>query len=323
MTLGRVGVVAAAEVVVVGAGVIGLTTAVTLAEHGHRVTVVAEEIPGRTSLAAGASWGPYDVAPRDRVDAWATTTLGVLVELTRVPDAAVAMVSGVEASRTATTMPDWAGQLPDVAECPPEDLPKGFRTGWRYTVPVVDMPRYLDYLLDRLHAADGRVERRRLGRLAEVIDGGRSVVNCAGIDAGDLAGDPTVYPIRGQLVVVENPGIDTFFSEDTGPSPNLLHYLPRGDTVILGGVAVPEDRNREPDLATSAAILARCSAVEPSLKGARILDHRVGLRPTRQRIRVEAERSGAAIVVHNYGHGGAGVSLSWGCAMEVCSLLRA
>jgi len=309
------------EILVVGAGVIGLTTAIGLAETGHRVTVVAEEVPGRTSLAAGASWGPYHVEPHDKVGQWGRDTLAVLTELATVAGTGVRMVSGVEASRTAATMPRWASHLPAVRPCPSGELPQGFATGWRYTVPVVDMPRYLAYLLRRLRSAGGTVERRHVVALPELARGGRTVVNCAGLGAGALADDDSVYPIRGQLVVVANPGLHTFFSEDTGTSPELLHYLPHGDSMVLGGVAAAGDWSRDPDPATSAAIIARCGEIEPLLLRAEVLMHRVGLRPTRPQVRLEAERLDGTRVIHNYGHGGAGVSLSWGCAAETLALV--
>ena len=70
-------------------------------------------------------------------------------------------------------------------------------------------------------------------------------------------------------------------------------------------------------------ILRDCAAIEPRLTGARVLAHRVGLRPARPTVRLEAEPAapgGGPPIVHNYGHGGAGVSLSWGCAREAAAL---
>jgi D-amino-acid oxidase len=310
------------HIAVVGAGVIGLTTAIELLDAGMTVTVHAADIPGRTSLAAGASWGPYLVEPYDRVRVWSGHTLSVLTGLARVAGSGVAMVSGIEASRAATEMPDWARALPDVRGCVPDELPAGFRSGWRYVVPVVDMPIYLEALLDRFRRGAGVVMERYVERFDDVAAGADVVVNCAGLGASVLAGDPTLYPIRGQLVVVRNPGISEFFSEDTGISTELLHYLPQGDTVILGGLALPHDGRMDVDEAAGLAILERCVGVEPRLRGANVIEHRVGLRPTRSEIRLEAERVGGVSVVHNYGHGGAGVSLSWGCAREVRGIVQ-
>jgi D-amino-acid oxidase len=71
------------------------------------------------------------------------------------------------------------------------------------------------------------------------------------------------------------------------------------------------------DPGTAQAILARCVALEPDLADARVLSHAVGLRPGRPEPRLETERRDGGVVVHNYGHGGGGVTLSWGCAEEV------
>jgi|SRR5580704_7923258 D-amino-acid oxidase len=79
-------------------------------------------------------------------------------------------------------------------------------------------------------------------------------------------------------------------------------------------------RSSLPDLDLAAAIIARCAAIEPRLRGAAVIGHRVGLRPTRPEIRVEAEQVGGSLLIHNYGHGGAGVTVSWGCAAEVATL---
>ncbi|MER7851472.1 FAD-dependent oxidoreductase [Streptomyces bacillaris] len=311
------------RVVVVGAGVAGLTTAVVLAEAGASVHVIAEQVPGVTSLAAGAMWGPYLVEPKDEVDQWGQRSLKIFRELAEDPSTGVRLTSGIEASRTAEAPPDWATTLPGFRPCESAELPTGFTAGYRFTVPLIDMPAYLDYLLRRLDAAGGTVERRRLASLA---DAGRApvIVNCAGLGAKDLVPDPDLRPIRGQHVVVTNPGLTEFFSEDTGLSPDLLCFYPHGDTVVLGGTAIDGEGDLAPDDKAAADILARCAEVEPRLAGARVLEHRIGARPTRAAVRVESERQdGGNLIVHNYGHGGAGVTLSWGCAEEAGNLLAA
>ncbi len=306
------------DALVIGAGVSGLTTAIGLAEAGVRVRIWTAEPPqATTSVAAGAMWGPYLVEPIDRVRVWSARTLEVLRQLAEDPETGVHLTSGIEASRTPVDPPEWGNQLDGFRMCYPDELPKGFATGWRFIAPLIDMPRYLDFLQRRVASGGGTIAIRRIASLAEAAGVAPLVVNCTGMGAHDLVPDPDLTPIRGQLVVVENPGITEFFSEDTGISPDLLHYAPHSDTVILGGVAQPGAWSREPDPATAAAILARCAEIEPRLNDARVLDHRVGLRPTRPCVRVEMEQLDGAWVIHNYGHGGAGVTLSWGCAAEV------
>lgn len=243
-------------------------------------------------------------------------------KLAEDPATGVRLTSGIEASRTAETPPDWATTLPDFRPCQPTELPAGFTAGYRFTVPLIDMPVYLDHLLRRLRTAGGAIERRRLSSLNDANPAASPVVNCTGLGAHDLVPDPELRPIRGQHVVVANPGLTEFFSEDTGPSPDLLCFYPHGDTVVLGGTAIDGDGGLEPDEKVADGILARCVEIEPRLRQARVLEHRIGARPTRATVRVEAEqREDGTVVVHNYGHGGAGVTLSWGCAEEARTLL--
>lgn len=312
------------DALVIGAGVSGLTTAICLAEAGLRVHIWTAEPPQHTtSVAAGAMWGPYLVEPIDRVRVWSAHTLEVLRQLAGDPTTGVRLTPGVEASRSPVDPPEWGSQLDGFRVCEPYELPEGFAAGWRFTAPLIDMPVYLDYLERRFAAAGGTSEIRRIRSLTEAAEAAPMVVNCTGMGARELIPDPDLTPIRGQLVVVENPGITEFFSEDTGLSPDLLHYAPHGDTVILGGVAQPGEWSRQPDPTTAAAIVARCAKVEPRLQDIQVLDHRVGLRPTRPYVRVDSEEPSGVRLIHNYGHGGAGVTLSWGCALDVAALAGA
>ncbi|GAA2372294.1 FAD-dependent oxidoreductase [Streptomyces cuspidosporus] len=283
--------------------------------------VIADELPGVTSLAAGAMWGPYLVEPKDKVAQWSQHSLEVFRDLADAPGAGVRLTSGIEASRDAESPPDWARALPGFRPVEPTELPAGFTCGYRFTVPLIDMPVYLDYLQRRLREAGGTTEQRRLSSFA---DAGQTsvVVNCTGLGASALTSDAELRPIRGQHVIVGNPGLTEFFSEDTGLSPDLLCIYPHGETVVLGGTAIEGIGDLEADENAAAGILTRCAEVEPRLISAEILEHRVGARPTRDTVRVEVDRlPDGTPLVHNYGHGGAGVTLSWGCAAEVKGLI--
>ncbi len=86
---------------------------------------------------------------------------------------------------------------------------------------------------------------------------------------------------------------------------------------MVGGTDQDGDWSRTPSTETAQEILHRASRLVPALADARVVGHRVGLRPVRPVVRLEAEGR----VVHCYGHGGAGVTLSWGCADEVAALV--
>jgi D-amino-acid oxidase len=310
------------DVLIIGAGVSGLTTAVCLAESGVAVRIRAERRPEHTtSAAAGAIWDPI-YASHEHILRWSDRTYRVLTELAADRDCGVRMVNGVEAARSRRPAPLWARELAGFRLHGPDELPPGFLSGWRYTAPIVDMPVYLAYLERRLHAAGGRIEPGRVRSLAEVTGVAPVTVNCTGFGARALVPDPAVIPIRGQLVMVANPGIEEFFAEHTDDLQEMTYLLPQGGHLLLGGSAEQGRADTAPDDAVARGILERCVAVVPQLATAAVLGHRIGIRPHRREVRVEHERSDRGHVIHNYGHGGAGVSLSWGCAQEVSELAR-
>lgn len=206
------------EVTVVGAGVIGLTSAITLAEAGHEVRVVSGEQPGATTSAvAGALWGPWMVQPRERVLPWAERTLAILTDLAEHPGSGVRVGSGVEISSEVHDPPDWAEYQPDRTSVAAGDLPPGYIAGTRFSAPLIDMPVHLAYLVARLESAGGAVEIRHLTALQEA--GGEVVVNCTGLGSRALVPDPELYPVRGHHIMVPNPGSPTSLKPTPATQP--------------------------------------------------------------------------------------------------------
>jgi D-amino-acid oxidase len=308
-----------ADVLVIGAGVIGLTSAICLAETGMDVRIrAAEPPPATTSRTASAMWGSSFAGPADDVRRWAVQSLEDLRILAAEPATGVRIARGMLAARSTEEGPP-PFLFPGVDVARRDDAPPGFVAAFAIAVPVVDMPRHLDYLLARFEAAGGDLEVAPLQSLAEAEGAAPVVVNCSGVGARALVPDPAVRSVRGQHVVVENPGLAEFFMDE--PAPRWAGWFPHGDHVVLGGSADEDDWRLEPDLALAQEIVRRCAAIEPRLGEARVLEHRVGLRPARPHIRVEEVALGASRCVHNYGHGGTGVALAWGCARDVCSIV--
>jgi D-amino-acid oxidase len=307
------------DVLIVGAGVSGLTTAVRLAESGVRVRLRAEHAPERsTSAAAGAIWDPI-YANHSRVLQWSSRTYDVFVQMVADGEPGVQLVDGIEASREAMPAPLWARTLPG----DPAELPPGFASGWRYTAPIVDMPVYLRRLEQRLRAAGGEVLTTRLQSLDEGFADADVVINCSGVGARELVPDPDVEPVRGQLVAVRNPGLCEFFAEHTDELTEMTYLIPQGDVLLLGGSAEKGEADPVADAEVARGIVQRCSEVFPAIATAEVLGHRTGIRPQRPEIRLEHIDLGGRHLVHNYGHSGAGVSMSWGCADDVAELVLA
>jgi D-amino-acid oxidase len=309
--------------IVVGCGVSGLSSAIRLLERGLSVEIWTRELPSRTtSSVAGAIWYPYKVAPRERVAEWARATYAALVPLAALPDSGVTLCKGVELFPRG--VPDEAAEFRaaarDARALHPEFLPPGFDRGFELSVPVVEMPIYLEWLIARVHALGGELVVRALDSLAPALDAAPLVVHCTGLGARELVGDRELRAIRGQLVRVERGAVERFTLDDYDPR-GVTYVIPRSQDCILGGSADDGREELIPSEATTTAILERCAALEPRLAQARVLSVSVGLRPARSAVRLEREspRPGSTLI-HNYGHGGAGVTLSWGCAHEVAML---
>jgi D-amino-acid oxidase len=306
------------DVLVIGAGVCGLTTGINLAEAGLSVTIRTAVPPQQsTSAAAGALWGAVRAGPPERVLEWARAGLEVLSKLAAEPGTGMRMVSGKEISRTPLVPDYWTQLLPDLRACEPAELPDGFTDGYHYSAPLATMPVYLEYLRTRFEQAGGTIEVTAVPSLASLAGAAPVVVNCSGVGARHLVPDPAVVPVRGQVVIAVNPGIEEFLVNRDEEPPWIAYMFPHGDTVLLGGTNEEDDWDLEPKPSTAERIVAQCAVIDPRLRGARILGHRVGLRPYRPQTRLESEPFGDGVLWHNYGHGGAGVSLAWGCAAEI------
>ncbi len=298
-----------ARVTVVGAGVVGLTCAYRLLEDGHRVDVLARDLPlETTSAVAAAIWYPYRAFPFDRVLEWSSRTYDAFVGLADVAGAGVALRTGVELFASVQEEPWWRSAVPRLDHAAP---PEGYGDAWTFQAPVVEMPVYLAWLAARVEELGGTITRMNLAALPVGPD---VVVNCSGIGSRLLASDPTVEPVRGQVVLVSQVGLEEWLLDS---SSSLTYVVPRSHDIVVGGTDEEGDWSRTPSPETASAILSRARSLVPALADARVLRHRVGLRPARPSVRVERVGS----VVHCYGHGGAGVTLSWGTADEVVALV--
>jgi D-amino-acid oxidase len=325
------------HVAVIGAGVSGLTCGVLFAERGYRPAIFAKETGQQTtSGAAGALWFPYDAEPAEKIIPWALRTFEMLGGLAGVPASGVAMIELRQFSRTGEIqIPDWAiplgaRPLPSsvISSEAGNEVEKSltvrfgeFTSGFSLRVPLMDTTIYLDYLAGHFVEAGGQINTNvRFENLEEVDPKFDLVINCAGIGARKLVQDFDLEPHRGQVAIVSK--IDNLSCAIVCDDPPLMYAIPRGNDCVFGGTNNLSD-NLATDPATTHRIVAECSRVL-HIDKPRVLAERVGLRPYRRSgVRLEREKlRDGRIVIHNYGHGGSGFTLSWGCAREVVELVH-
>lgn len=341
------------RILVIGAGVEGLSSAHELLRAGHTVTVLGRELPPRTtSNAAAAVWLPYAVRGPSAgdIEAWGRASLERFGALAQVPQAGVVWREVLDLHRHAQEAPAWSAAVPGFRLAGADELPPGCATGFAFRAPVMDTSIYLDWLLrdvERL-GGDGTVRQGEVASLAALPAEYDVVVNCAGLGARDLAPDDArttgdglgVRAGRGQVVRVRAPGngFARVISDDDD-SQRPTYIVPRIHDIVLGGFNQSSE-DMEADPAQSEDILRRCAALaEPfdpafaaslralldpahaTVEPAAIASVGVGLRPLRETVRLELVRVAGRPVIHNYGHGGAGVTLSWGCAERVVRLV--
>lgn len=308
----------AQTVAIAGAGVSGLTCAVVFAERGYHAAIFAEQVgAGTTSAAAAAIWYPYDVGASDKTMDWALETYRTLLDLTREPRSGVSIIELRRFSRTGEIeIPEWA--LPLGARRLRSEIPAAFVSGFALNVPLMDTTIYLDYLARRFVDAGGEIHPNRcLAKLEDVDRSFDLVINCTGIGARTLVQDPDLEPHRGQVAIVPKINLRHVVVCDDSP---LMYVIPRTKDCVFGGNnQLSDDCTIDPS--ATARIVAECSRVLDISKPD-VLGERVGLRPFRRSgVRVERTqlRDGRPLI-HNYGHGGSGFTLSWGCAEAVAKI---
>lgn len=307
------------QVTVVGAGVIGLCTALELQRRGHDVLVIAERVFDDTlSAVAGAVWFPYQVGPEDseRVARLAQHTRRALGELARTePAAGIDELTFFEIDPAAALgeLPSWAQGEVAIAAAPVPGAPPA----WLFTAPRAQPSLFLPYLARGLRRP---IEQRQVASLSELP--GDAVINCAGLGARALTGDATLVGVFGQ-VLVSAPGqvaLDITITDARDPE-SFFYVIPRRHELVLGGIARPVEGTdtppAEPEI--SARILAHAARL--GLTVGPVQSVHTGLRPVRPRLRIERDPVDHRLF-HNYGHGGSGFTLCLGSAHALADLVE-
>lgn len=308
---------------VVGGGIVGMTCAVELRERGARVCVMTADAPARTtSWLAAAVWYPVGIGGGERALSFAQESFDVFADQAErgVPGVRVIGTRMLH-RRPLPEDPWWSTAVPGFTT---EDADDPFTGSWRFSVPLVEVPVYLPWLHHRASELGVHVRTENVSSLADLADRARFVVNATGLASRELCGDETVQPVRGQVIRASNPGLAVSLRDEHNPGGHTYVH-PRRHDVIIGGTFEPGKSDTAPDPETARALWARAIELVPELREARVLGHHAGLRPVREggpRVELDRRLVPGSEVVHNYGHGGAGITLSWGTARETAALIE-
>ncbi|KAK6179866.1 hypothetical protein SNE40_012123 [Patella caerulea] len=322
------------KICVIGAGVIGMSSAVRIQDRypSADITIIADMFsPNTTSDGAGAIFEVYAVGntPVDLLEKWGKETWDHLKNLTFSVEAASARVQQVS-GYWATDCLDEYSQVNihgDVSSrvLTKEEMklfPKA-RWGQFFTSYLVDCTSYLPWLMKRYTDRGGKIINRTIQTLNELYPLYDIIINCSGLRSYQLLDDKDVFPIRGETIRVHAPWIKHFYSQDIGDE--VTYILPGSKNVVLGGTYQKDNWNIYSHREDRLALFERCCQILPSLKMATVDHSWVGLRPGRKSIRLELEPASQHTkcrVIHNYGHGGGGITLHWGCAQTVVDLIQ-
>lgn len=330
------------RVAVVGAGVIGVTSgfAVKNAFPQFEVHVFADKFsPDTTGDGSAGLWTPYLLGgtPSNKVSEWGGITYRWLETFWKAGLASEIGLSlmpiyYVTHNPDGYRAPNWMKLVYGAHRLSSSELEKlndqyreNYKSGWTFVSYTVEPARLLPWLTKQFLEAGGEVRNRKIYALSELIDDGYDlIINCTGLGARELVGDDTVIPIRGQVARVTAPWLKYGFLE---ADDHGNYIIPNFDCVVLGGTHQENDFDCTPREEDSEFIRNGCCRILPSLKSVEVSEEWVGLRPGRANIRIEAEVVGSSkgrevMVIHNYGHGGSGVTLSWGCALEVLKIIE-
>ncbi|XP_006798755.1 D-aspartate oxidase [Neolamprologus brichardi] len=322
------------RVVVVGAGVIGFSTAVCIVEALPfcSVTLMADKFsPDTTSDgAAGILFAAqFPDIPLQRQRRWFKDSFDHLLAIAQsqcAPEAGVMLSSGWQIFKEvpAVKKPFWSEFVIGFRLMTDVELKRfpDHKFGQAFTTLKCECSTYLPWLEKRFRKAGGQVEQRKVNNLQELSNSFDIIVNCSGLGSKVLVGDTQVYPVRGQVLKVEAPWVQHFIRDGDATT----YIYPGIRSVTIGGTRQEGDWRLQVDDRDTKGILERCRRLEPSLNKAKILSEWVGLRPSRKNPRVErevVEMQGRPVpVVHNYGHGGWGVTLAWGTALDTLGLVK-
>lgn len=306
-------------VTVIGAGIVGLTSALKLQEKGFAVTLLSREDVCQTlSSKVGAIWFPFEVHPKEKANTWASLAY-TEYQNDCVPGNGVSFIPFMT-SYGPESNTDWTTRLPKgtVRKAESHELPSGISAAFVATVPLAEPLLYLPYLLNLFTSRGGTFIQKSIGSFQDPDLNSDLIVNCTGLGAKALCQDEDLHPMRGQILRCKKLAVPS--CADSIKKGALSYVINRSTDSVVGGTDYDQDWNLEVDPNDTQLIVDRLISGGLAEKQPEILEEIVGLRPKRSEVRFEFDAVQRNLF-HNYGHGGAGFTVAWGCAIELAEIV--
>lgn len=307
------------KIAVIGAGISGMSVAYLLCQQGHEVHVIAKSFsPNITSNRAAAFWFPYHIRNDKRGIGWCQKSF-VFYQNLIGEETGISMQKLVKAVKNNTGDEDtWLDFMPagTVKISEADEAPMGYDKAYETDVPLIETQIFLPWLYKQVQSKGATLKEQQIFELYSLSTEYDVIINCAALGARELCNDKEVIPVRGQVVLAEPGFPDFIFLDNQTPA----YVVPRKDATIIGGTYeenIYEEKTEEEGLND---ILRRAYSVLPGLDKRKIIGNWAGLRPYRPTVRVEREEG--TNIIHNYGHGGSGYTLAFGCAEDVVKMVE-
>lgn len=307
------------NIAVIGAGISGMSTAYLLKDCGYHVTIFAKAFtPNITSDKAAAFWFPYHIRNDKRGIRWCNKSYDFYLRLASDVTTGISMQRLVKALRKGVKEAEqsWIDFMPvgALSKMPESELPEELAVAYYINVPLIETQLFLPYLQEKLTSLGVVFKERKIENMNEITGDYDIVINCAGLGARELCNDNALVPVRGQVALLSPLESLSIYLDNEKP----LYVVPRKDAIIVGGTYEEGIETATTDAAAIEGILQTAFKTFPFLKDQAVLGSWAGIRPYRAEVRLEHERG--TNIIHNYGHGGSGFTLAFGCAEEVTKI---
>lgn len=307
------------KIAVIGAGISGMSNALLLSQQGHELHIIATSFsPNITSNRAAAFWFPYHIRNDKRGIGWCRKSFDFYAAHCS-EETGISMKKLIKAVKKNTGDEDsWLDFMPEGTVKPLQEdaAPKGYDIAYEASVPLIETQLFLPWIYKQLEGSGATFKHQQIFDLHSITGEYDAIINCSALGARDLCNDKTIIPVRGQVVLLEPGFPDHIFLDNQTPS----YIVPRKDATIVGGTYEENVYDERTEQESLDDILRRAYSVFEGLENRKIIGNWAGLRPYRPTVRLEVEHG--TNIIHNYGHGGSGYTLAFGCAEDVVGLVE-